>query len=290
MGFATAMQGEDPVLVAEVDPPKGTALEGFVDAVLAFRGRVDAVAVTDGAGAIMRMTPLAPCRALIERGLDPLLILNGRDRNRISLQGDLLAAAALGLEGLLLEQGQDPAEGDQPMAASAGDLDLDVMLECVAALNAGRDLGGEALAGSTGFLPGARIEVSDDVAANRRAADALPALADRGVRFAVLGPTYDMNIVDLFAGRAEDAGLDLLASVMLLKSVAMIRYLNNLPGMPSVPHAFLKQMMSAPVKQQAGLDIAADFLQDVQARCRGAVLLALGWGERLPAFLDRVGR
>jgi 5,10-methylenetetrahydrofolate reductase len=274
MGFATAMQGDDSVLVAEVDPPKGTALEGFVDAVLAFRGRLDALAVTDGAGAIMRMTPLAPCRALIERGLDPLLILNGRDRNRISFQGDLLAAAALGIEGLLLEQGQDPAEGDQPMAASAGDLDLD----------------GESLDGRTAFYTGARIDVSDDVNVNRRRADELPALADRGVRFAVLGPTYDMNIVDLFAGRAEDAGLDLLASVMFLKSVAMIRYLNNLPGVPSVPHGFLKQMMDAPLKRQAGLAIAADFLQDVRARCRGAVLLALGWGEQLPVFLDRVGR
>ena len=74
------------------------------------------------------------------------------------------------------------------------------------------------------------------------------------------------------------------------KSVAMIRYLNNLPGIPSVPHEFLKAMMDAPVKQQAGMEIAASFLKDVETRCQGAVLIALGWGARLPEFLDLIGR
>lgn len=290
MGFASAMQSDEFALLAEIDPPKGTELKGFVDTVLSIRGRVTAVAVTDGASAIMRMTPIGPCKALLEHNVDPVMIFNGRDRNRIAFQGDLLAASALGVTGLLLKRGQDPAEGDQPMAADSGDLDLGVMLKCVAALNKGRDLGGEELSGSTDFFLGAQLDVSDDIGANRQAADRLPDLADKGVKFIVLGPTYDMNIVDLFAEKAEDAGVKVLASVMYLKSVAMIRYINNLPGVPSVPHEFLKNMMDAPVKQQAGMEIAASFLKDVETRCQGAVLIALGWVDRLPDFLTLAGR
>ncbi len=290
MGFASVMDSEEFALLAEVDPPKGADLQGFLDQVLSIKGRVNAVAVTDGASAIMRMTPLAPCRMLIERNVEPVMIINGRDRNRISFQGDLLAASALGVKSVLLRRGQDPSVGDQPMAADSGDLDLNVMLGCVAALNDGRDLGGELLQGKSDFLAGVHQDLSDDVNVNRKNAERLGELAEQGVRFMVLAPTYDVNILDLFASQAEDTGVELLASIMCLKSVAMVRYLNNMPGVPSVPHEFLKQMMEAPVKKQAGMEIAASLVKDVQDRCRGAVLIALGWGTRLPEFLDHIGR
>jgi 5,10-methylenetetrahydrofolate reductase len=290
MGFASALDNREFALLAEMDPPKGSDLQGFIDTAMRIKGRVTSVVVTDGASAIMRMTPLAPCRALIDNQVEPVMILNGRDRNRISFQGDLLSAWALGVRYVLLKRGQDPSVGDQPMALDSGDLDLDMMIKSVTALNNGRDLAGEDLTGKTEFVIGAHLDVSDDVGRNRGMADRLPGLAEQGVRFVVLGPTYDLNLVDLFAKRAEDAGVVLLASVMYLKSVAMIRYINNLAGVPDVPHEFLKQMMSAPVKQTAGMEIAAGFIKDAQTRCQGVVLIALGWGARLPEFIDLLGR
>ncbi|MBW1872194.1 MAG: methylenetetrahydrofolate reductase [Deltaproteobacteria bacterium] len=290
MGFASDLNQDGFVLLTEVDPPKGIDLTKFTDSVTAIKGRVTAVAVTDGANAIMRMTHLAPCRMLIDNNIEPVMILNGRDRNRISFQGDMLAAWSLGVRTIIFKQGQDPAIGDQPMAESSGDLNIDVMLECAAALNNGHDLGGEKLDGKTDFLIGAHLEVSDDINVNRKNAGSVAKLAKAGIDFAVLGPTYDTNIVDLFAEATADAGIKLLSSIMLLKSVAMIRYLNNLPSVPNVPHEFLKQMMKSPVKQKAGMQIAASYINDIQDRCKGAVLLALGWGDQMPEFLDLLGR
>ncbi|MBM4318868.1 MAG: hypothetical protein FJ125_02670 [Deltaproteobacteria bacterium] len=191
---------------------------------------------------------------------------------------------------VIIEQGQDAKVGDQPMVRSSGDLNLETMLQCITALNDGKDLAGEALQGKTNFHVGVALELSDDINANRNTAQKIGNLKEYSVKFAVLGPTYDVNILDLFANAAENTGVSLLASVMMLKSVAMIRYLNNLPGVPSIPHEFLKQMIAAPVKQQAGMEIAAGFLEDIEARCKGAVLIALGWGTRLPEFLDMLGR
>ena len=88
-------------LTAEIDPPKGTNLEGFLTTALSLRGRVDAVRVTDSEHAIMRMSPIAPCLALKERGIEPVMVINGRDRNRISFQADLLCASALGIKNIV---------------------------------------------------------------------------------------------------------------------------------------------------------------------------------------------
>lgn len=290
MGVSSFLKNEEFTLIAEIDPPKGVDLTEFIDSANAIRGRVNAVMVTDGGSAVMRMTPLAPCRELIEHNIEPIMILNGRDRNRISFQGDLLGAWRLGVRNILLEQGHEPSTGDQPMALRSKDLTPEIALQCVKALNNGRDLGGDDLMGATGYAIGVRIEASDDVNKNRKQAQAIMELPKDVVSYLVLGPTYDANIVDLFAKSAFDAGIRLFTSVMLLKSVAMIRYLNDLPGAPSIPNEFLKKMMSSPVKHKAGMEIAAEFIEDIKDRCKGAVLVTLGWGNNMPEFLSMLGR
>ncbi|RJO72431.1 MAG: hypothetical protein C4523_03185 [Myxococcales bacterium] len=290
MSFHQQITARNFLLIAEIDPPKGVNIKPFLDQALALKGRVDAVAVTDSEHAIMSMSPLAPCHELLANNMDPLLVINGRDRNRISLQADLLSAWALGVRNVILKEGIDPAWGDQPLVRTSGDLNLDVMAQAVSALNQGKDLGGESLNGGTAFAAGVGIDPSDDINVNRRRADALARYKEIGVQFAVLGPTYDLNIIELFVNKAQDAGIRLFATLMLLKSVAMIRYLDGLAGVPSVPNEFLKRLMDAPVKAQAGLEIAAEFMKDIEKLCSGAVLHALGWGPRLTELLTLIGR
>jgi methylenetetrahydrofolate reductase (NADPH) len=279
-----------PILIAEIDPPKGARLDGFLDTALKVRGRVDSVRVTDSEHAIIRMSPLAPCLALMDKAIDPIMIITGRDRNRISFQADLLSAAALGIKKIVIKEGHDPAEGDQPVARTSGDLDLISMLQCVRALNSGEDLAGEVLDGATDFEVGVSIELSDDVNFNRERAEFFMQLGEYGVTSVTLGPTYDINIVEQFVPFAEKAGIKLYSSLMFLKSVTMIRYLNNLPGVPSIPQEFLKNMMQAPVKKDAGMQVAADFMKELAALGDGIVLLAIGWRGRLPEFLDLIDR
>ncbi len=277
-------------LIAEIDPPKGVNLDTFLATALQVRGRVDGVRVTDCEHAIMRMSPVAPCLALKEKGIEPEMIITGRDRNRISFQAELLSAAALGIKNIVIKEGHDPAEGDQPVARTSGDLDLVSMLQCVAALNSGKDLAGETLDGATDFHVGVAIELSDDVNFNRERAEFFKQLGQYGVQAVTLGPTYDLNIVEQFLPFAEETGIKLFSSVMFLKSVTMVRYLNNLPGVPSIPQEFLKKMMDAPVKKDAGMQVAADLMRDLAPLGDGVVLHAMGWRDRLPEFLDLIGR
>ncbi|THB78984.1 MAG: hypothetical protein D6B25_02760 [Desulfobulbaceae bacterium] len=277
-------------LIAEIDPPKGTRLDSFLDNALRVRGRVDSVRVTDGEHAIMRMSPLAPCLALLEKGVTPTMIINGRDRNRISFQADLLCASAMGIKHIVIKEGHDPTEGDQPVARSSGDLDLATMLKCASMMNQGKDLAGEPLEGATDFDIGVYLELSDDVNLNRERAEYFIQLQSFGVSSVTLGPTYDINIVEQFVPFAEQTGIKLLTSLMFLKSVTMIRYLNNLAGVPSVPQEFLKKMMQSPDKKMSGVGVAAEFMQELAELSDGVVLLALGWGERITELLDLIER
>lgn len=277
-------------LIAEIDPPKGVNLDTFLSTALEVRGRVDNTRVTDSEHAIMRMSPIAPCLALKEKGFEPEMIITGRDRNRISFQADLLSASALGIKNIVIKEGHDPAEGDQPVVRTSGDLDLVSMLQCVAALNDGKDLAGESLDGGTHFNIGVAIDLSDDVNFNRERAEYFKQLEQFGVQSVTLGPTYDLNIVEQFIPFAEQTGIKLFASVMFLKSVTMVRYLNNLSGVPSIPQEFLKKMMEAPVKKDAGMQVAADLIKELAPLGDGVVLHAMGWRDRLPEFLDSIGR
>lgn len=277
-------------LIAEIDPPKGVNLAGFLKTALSIRGRVNAVRVTDSEHAIMRMSPLAPCLTLKERHIEPIMIITGRDRNRISFQADLLMAAALGINNIVIKEGHDPAEGDQPVARTSGDLNLQSMLKCAFSLNQGKDLAGELLDGATNFTIGVSLDLSDDVKVNTERAEFFHVMQDYGVSSVTLGPTYDINIIEQFLPVAEKTGMKLFTSVMFLKSVTMIRYLNNLPGIPSIPQEFLKKMMQAPVKKDAGMQVAADFLKELVPLGNGIVLLAIGWGDKLPEFLDLIQR
>ncbi|MDJ0623841.1 MAG: methylenetetrahydrofolate reductase [Desulfocapsaceae bacterium] len=277
-------------LIAEIDPPKGVNLDTFIKTALHIRGRVDGVRVTDGEHAIMRMSPLAPCVSLLEKKIEPTMIINGRDRNRISFQADLLSAAALGINNIVIKEGHDPTEGDQPVAKSSGDLDLISMIQCVKNLNRGVDLAGEELNGATDFNVGVSLELSDDVNFNRELAESFIKLREHGIHSVTLGPTYDLNIIEQFLPFAEQTGIKLYTSLMYLKSVTMVRYLNNLAGVPSIPQEFLKKMMQAPVKKEAGMQVAADFLKELEPLGYGVVLLAIGWRDKLPDFLDLIER
>lgn len=284
----------DPVacfpLWAELDPPKGADLEGFVSSAEALAEHGLRVVVTDCSSAIMRMTPLWPAHALKEAGISPTVVLGGRDRNRLSFQGDLLALAAMGVQEVLVTRGTPLAQGDQHLAATAGDLDLPLMLDCVARLGSGVDLSGAPLGAPCVLRVGAVIEPTDDPAENERRAAGLGRLAELGAHWVVLGPTYDVSLVELFAAAALRAGVPLVASLLWLRSLSLIRYWNRLPGVAPIPGPILDLMLKARGHPEQALACALDLLSALRERCAGVLLSAPGWEEPLPLLLEGMRR
>ncbi len=290
MRFADVVSQKSSSLVVQTDPPKGTDLTQTINSALAIRGRVDALYFPDNPMAIMRMNPLAPCHLLQQKNMETILNINARDRNRLSFQSDLLAAWALGVQSIVLNEGEDPAFGDHPVAKPCQDLTMEGMLDAVSSFKAGKDLAGQAIDAPPSFHVGIRIKITDDIEGNRKKAEELSKWAGLGVQFVFLGSTYDVETIKQFSSAATGAGIQLFPSILLLKSVGMAKYLNTIAGTPNIPDEIIRKIMKAPIKQKAGIEIAAEFMGEIDALCAGNVIVPLGWEAKVPELLDLLQR
>ena len=273
---------------AELNPPKGADLAPLLKRAKALGGCVDAFNLTDSAGANMSMSPIAAAHLMVDAGLEPILQITGRDRNRIALQADLLAAAALGVRNVLCMSGDPPGRGDHPDAAGVFDLKAETLLSAVSSLNAGADMYGNPLRGEPPALfagavanPGA-----DDIDRELRRMEEKARL---GAAFFQTQAVYDAAALDKFMQSARAFGVPVLAGIIVLKSARMARFLDaNLPGV-SVPPSVIAEMESAEDKAAAGVRIAARTVREARGVCDGAHIMAIGWESRIPDILDAAG-
>jgi len=155
--LSEALESGRFAVVAELKPPKGIKVEGMLAPVKALKGRVTAFSVPDNEHANMRLSALAACRLVKEAGGEPLLHLTCRDKNRLALESELLGAAALGIDNLLLVSGDYVTLGDHPDAKPVYDADSVQLLQIAKGLMAGQDSAGQTLDGSPVFFLGAVV-------------------------------------------------------------------------------------------------------------------------------------
>lgn len=273
-------------VTVEVAPPKGVAVEEAVAKAKELAAYA-AINVTDNQGANMRMSALALATLLVREGLEPVLQLTCRDRNRMALQSDLLGAAALGIENLLLLSGDHARFGDHPEARSVFDLDSVQLLGAVATLCAGSDMAGKSLHQAPRFFLGAAaapeaepFELMFQKTAKKAAA---------GARFFQTQAVFDLQKLERFMAAASDLQVPVLCGVLLLKSARMARFLNaHIPGV-QVPQAHIERLDAASDPLQEGIAIARETVAAARQFCQGAHLMTLGCEERIPEILGQPG-
>ena len=285
--FPELLKSDRFVVTAELNPPKGADLEPLLRQAQALSGVVDAFNLTDSAGANMSMAPIAAAHAMLDRGIEPILQITGRDRNRIALQGDMLAASALGVSNVLCMSGDPPGRGDHPDAVGVFDLGAEALLAAVSALNSGEDMYGSALSGATSLFPGAVANPgADDL---ERELARMEEKARMGASFFQTQAVYDTAILEKFMQSARDFGIPVLAGMIVLKSARMARFLNdNLPGV-SVPQSVIADLAAATDRAAAGVELTARLIREARDVCHGAHVMAIGWESRIPAILSAAG-
>jgi methylenetetrahydrofolate reductase (NADPH) len=276
-------------LTAEVAPPKGSDPAGALEAARQAARHVDAVNVTDGQGAAMRMSPLAIARLLVEDGIEPIWQTTCRDRNRIALQADLLAAAALGVENALIVTGDHMVLGDHPGAKPVFGLDSVQLLRAVTEMRAGRDMAGNALEAPLEMCAGAVVAPEADNAELQLMK--LRKKVDAGAQFiqtqAVFEPASFMRFMD----RAGELGVPVLAGIIPVTSPRMARFLNaRVPGVNVPPWVIqrLNEADSADLRRVAG-EVSGQIAAAVVERCEGLQIMAQHSPDLLPAILSVAG-
>jgi 5,10-methylenetetrahydrofolate reductase len=290
MSLKSSLEAGKFVITAEIGPLKGTDTTEVEEAAELLQGRVNAANVTDQQSSVMRLGSLAVCHLLKDKGLEPVLQLTCRDRNRLALQSDLLSACMLGIENVLAITGDLPSLGDHPQAKPVYDLDSVQLLWVIKRLNEGYDMVGNELKGKTSFFPGAVVTPMADTEAKRELQ--LIKMEKKiavGAKFFQTQAVYDVDSFVNFMKRVEGFNIPVLAGIIPLKSVGMARFMNKNVAGVFVPEELIEEMAKAEDRTATGIDIAAKLIKELKGVCHGVHIMAIGWEKKVPAILDAAG-
>lgn len=283
-------------VTSECGPSKGSDVEALKKKGEYLKGCVDAVNVTDNQTAIVRMSSVAACTILKGMGLEPVLQMVTRDRNRIALQSDLFGAYALGIRNVLCLTGDHQSFGNQRAAAGVFDIDSMQLIRTVRDMREhGRIIGGEAIEVPPKMFIGAAANPFADPVEWRPYRLAKKARA--GADFIQTQCIFNMNRFTEYMKQANDMGLTegvyILAGITPMKSAAMARYMSTKVAGMDVPEDLINRMAAVPKDKQAeeGIRIAAEYIQQVREikGVAGIHLMAIEWEQKVPEILEAAG-
>jgi len=276
------------IAVVELQPPKGTDLSEIYENAELLKGRVEAINVPDLQNAIMRLGSLSVCALLKAKGIESIFNLSCSDRNRLTLQSDLLNAFALGLKNVLILPGDHPSIGDHFEAKPVFDLDVMGLLGVSKRLQEGYDLMGNDLKGKPQFCVGTQV----NAAAKGHVLDLevmdMEKKIRMGVDFFFTSSIYDPSLFETFAKKVAHFKVPTIVGITLLKSVGMARYINKHVEGASIPDSIIDQLMKASDKQEASIGIAGNLIKALKPFCQGVQIIPLGWEKLVPALLDHI--
>ncbi|MEW6669544.1 MAG: methylenetetrahydrofolate reductase [Thermodesulfobacteriota bacterium] len=275
------------VVLGEFEPPKGSDFSLLLKNATLSRGRVDAIVVPEMANAVLKASSLGGCAFFEREGLETVLQVCCRDRNRLALQSDILAAAALGIRNIMAVAGEDIRFGDHPQARVVNDLDLVGVLETLRKLQAGRDLAGIELKGTPGFCVGSTLDTGAPGGLLNIELENLRRKIDLGVEYVITNPIFDLRRFEQFVKRIEPRNVALIPTVLLLKSAGMARYIDrNIKGI-SIPPEVIRDIQKAPDKVRECVRIAGQtVLRMKEMGMAGVLISTIGWEDKLPMILD----
>lgn len=280
-------------LTAEITPPLSCDASDLLERALPLKGMADAVNVTDGAGAKAHIESTAAAQILLQNGIEPILQLTCRDRNRIALQSQLVGAAALGIVNILALTGDDPKQGDQPDAKPVFDLDSSALVATAVSI---RDKGqlpyGRAVSGKADYFIGV-ADMPVDPPVDWQPTSLKKKIAG-GAQFAQTQFCMDTAVLRRYLAALESHGIlpnfHILVGVVPLASAKSGRWIaGNLRG-SIIPQWIIDRLDTASDPKAEGEAICADVLREMQEikGLAGAHIMAPLNDAAIPRVIKRV--
>ena len=285
------------VVTAEIGPPKGVNLGPVIEEAVhsLMKDRISAVNVTDIQTAVMRAGSMVGAKLLLDAGIEPVLQMVTRDRNRLALQSDLLSAYIFGIRNVLALTGDHVTMGDHPGARPVYDLDSVGLLQAMTKLEAGTDLGLDMkgnpnqLDGAPTFFKGACVtpcadEVEPQIIKLEKKVEA-------GAQFIQTQAVYEPAAFEKFMKRIEHIEVPVLVGIVMLKTAGMAKYMNR--GVPGVivPDPIIQRLTDAAKedRQKVPIEICGELIAAMKHFCQGAHLMTLGWDKCVPRIIEAAG-
>ncbi len=280
------------IFTAELGPPKSSSGNAIRKKSVHFRNTVDAVNITDNQTAIVRLSSIASAKILLDEGLEPIVQMTCRDRNRLALQSDLLGMAALGIENVLCLTGDHQRFGNHPEARGVFDLDSVQLIAAAKQLTEGYFLSGEKMKTPPSLCIGGAANPFADPLEFRVVR--LGKKINAGACFIQTQPVFDLERfnqwMDLVRASALHKKVAILAGVMPVKSVnALLHMEKEVPGM-RIPQEIIKRMKKAKEPQEEGVKIAVETIQRLKKieGIQGIHLMPLMWESITPRITEKI--
>jgi methylenetetrahydrofolate reductase (NADPH) len=283
-------------VTSECGPPRGSDGESIAKKAEIIKDHVDAINITDNQTSVTRLCSLAACIRLKLMGVEPVLQMTVRDRNRIGLQSDILGAASFDIHNILCLSGDHQQFGDCPQGQNVFDIDSMQLIQMVRLMrDEGKFLGGDDIDRPPKMFVGAAANPFADPfeIRVRRLAKKIAA----GAEFIQTQCIYNLDKFELWMKQARDRGLlekvHILAGVTPFKSAGMAKYMKNrVPGM-DVPDEVVTRMSGVPKEKQAdeGINICVETIQRLKEveGVKGFHVMAIEWEEKVPEIVERGG-
>jgi methylenetetrahydrofolate reductase (NADPH) len=290
--LASLLKSGEFVVTAELNPPKSAAAEVVRRRSEALRGVVDAVNVTDSNRAMVAMAAIPAATIVRSAGLEPIVQMTGRDRNRIALQADLLGAVAIGVENFVFMTGDDPKEGNHPDAVNVKDLDgVGLVRMAVGMRDQARFLSGDEIRQPPKMFVGATASPFTK-----------PMEADLGKTFEKIAagaeflqtqPVFDLATFSRWLVEVRRAGsreVPIIAGVLILRSAEQGERLAKVPGL-AIGAEVIDRLKKASDAEAEGVAIAVEMVKELRALpgVRGVHLYAIEWPEAVGRVVEAAG-
>jgi 5,10-methylenetetrahydrofolate reductase len=279
--FKEKLKSDKFLITAELFPPKGVDISSFLRRADSLNG-LDAVNVTDNQRASMRASSLAMSRILIDRAIEPILQLTVRDRNRISLQSELLGANILGIENVLLLSGDHPSIGECSDAKAVYDLDTIQLIRTARLLETGVDLVGKKLQGSPKFCVGAVVNPS--VQSTDLQILMLEKKVKAGTEFFQTQAIFYAQTYKIFFDKIKHLKVKILPGVVLIKSPKFLKFLQSISGI-NIPDEIKDRINSASDPLAEGLKVCSETIKKLRSFADGVHIMAIGTEEHIPKMI-----
>jgi len=280
-------------VTSEVGPPKSANAEFVRHIARGISGLVDAANVTDCQAAIVRMSSVAASCLIQQEGVEPILQMTCRDRNRIAIQSDLLGASALGIKNLLILSGDHQSVGNHPQSKNVFDVDSIQLIKAMREhMENGTFISGAKSNKPAQFFLGASANPFADP--EEMQLIRLEKKINAGARFIQTQAVYNIDRFNSWMEKVKERGLHerayILASIVVNKSQRSIEATSIIPGM-DIPGRLLDRMRDAEDKQAEGLSIALELIDDIRKvkGVSGLHIMAIAWDEIVPELLEKAG-
>jgi methylenetetrahydrofolate reductase (NADPH) len=284
LNFVSTLSSGKFIITAEISPPKGTDTSRMKRDADILRGIADAVNVTDNQRAVMRMSPLAACGIIQRKGIETIMHITCRDRNRLALQSDILGAHAMGIRNVLVMSGDHPIKGDHGGAKPVYDVDSVQLLGILKKLNIGFDLADNELAGRMDMCVGAvtNTELNESGLIKFRKKIQMSA------SFFQTQAVFDAKSFSEFMKKVNGIRLrnvKIIAGIIPLKSLRSAQFMNKVPGI-KVPEEIMREMKDSKDHEAQGMKIAARIIKEIRPLCDGVHIMPVGNHENTKMILE----